>query len=67
MEQETEWKGYKAYAPTSLFDLKPDYILVATKFYICLIMNLHENMYKGTGIKIKPLVQKSLFTLLKEI
>lgn len=59
--------GYKTFLPCEIVKLKPDYVLVATKFYIALIENLYYNTLKNSGIKIKPLVRKSLWTLLKEI
>lgn len=62
-----EYLGYKVYAPNEIRDLKPDYVLVATKFYVNIIENMYYGILKGTKIKIKPLVKKSLFTLLKEI
>ena len=62
-----QFKGYKVYAPSEIKDAAPDYVLVATKFYISLIMKLNDELLKGSKIKIRPLVQKSLWTLLKEI
>ena len=59
--------GYKTYRPGEIVDIKPDYVLVTTKYYIPLIENLYYKQIKGTGIKIKPLVKKSFWTLLREI
>ncbi len=59
--------GYKVYAPSEIAELKPDYVIVTTKFYLSLIEDLYYSTLRKTGIKIKPLVQKSLFTLLREI
>ena len=62
-----EFLGYKAYAPNEISNVNPDYVLVATKFYINIIESLYYNTLKGTKIKIKPLMKKPFFTLVKEI
>ena len=64
---ETEFLGYKAVKPNEIKDLNPDYVLVATKFFINIIEDLMLNTLADTKIKIRPLVKKSLFVLLKEI
>ncbi len=62
-----EFLGYKVYAPTEIAEVKPDYVLVATKMYINIIEDLYYNTLKGTKIKIKPLMKKPFWTLVKEI
>lgn len=62
-----EFLGYKVYSPDEIRDLKPDYVLVATKNYINIIESLYYETLKGTKIKIKPLMQKPFITLVKEI
>jgi len=59
--------GYKTIKPHEIRDLKPDYVLVATKFFIKIIEDLMSNTLSDTNIKIRPLVKKSFFTLLREI
>ena len=59
--------GYKTYNPDELKNLNPDYVLISTKFYINIFEDLYYNLLKDTKIKIKPLVKKSFWTLLKEI
>lgn len=59
--------GYKAVLPHQIADLAPDVVLVAVKFYINLIDDLEQGILFDTKIKIKPLVKKPFFTLLKEI
>ena len=59
--------GHRAYSIEELKDLNPDYILVATKFYISIIEDMYYNTFANTKIKIKPLVKKPFLTLLKEI
>lgn len=66
-KSEEEFLGYKTVAPSEIENLKPDYVIVATKFYITIIENLHYDTLHGSKIKIKPLVKKSLLTLIKEI
>ena len=61
------FEGYKVLAPEEIKEVNPDYVIVATKYYISLVEGLHKGLLKGTGIKVKPLVIKSLKTLLSEI
>ena len=65
-KEETEFLGYKTYSPEEIVELKPDYVVVSTKFYINIVESLYENTLKNTNIKIKPLVSKSFWTLFKE-
>lgn len=62
-----EFLGYKVYAPKEIKDVNPDYVIVTTRTYIDIIEDLYYNTLKDSKIKIKPLVQKSFFTLIKEI
>lgn len=66
-EENAKFLGYKVYSREELKDLNPDYILVSTKFYISIIEDMYYNTFRNSKIKIKPLVRKSFFTLLKEI
>ena len=66
-EENIEFLGYKAFAPDEITEENPDYVVVATKKYVNIIEDLYYNRLKGTKIKIKPLVKKDFFTLLKEI
>src|SRR5574344_350060 len=59
--------GYPVYSPQEVLELKPDYVLFATKFYVKLMENLYDNMFKNTKIKMKPLVKKNFSTLFKEV
>lgn len=59
--------GYPVCAPEEIKDLNPDYVLVATKFYINIIEDLYYETLRDTKIKIKPLVKKPFWTLFKEI
>lgn len=59
--------GYTVYSPDEIKDVNPDYVLVATKFYINIIENLYYETLKGTKIKIKPLLKKPFKVLFKEI
>ena len=59
--------GFKTYSPEQIKNLKPDYVLVSTRYYVSVIEELYYKTLKNTGIKIRPLVKKSFFTLLKEL
>ncbi len=65
-ENET-FLGYKVYSKEEIKELKPDYVLVAVKYYVPIIEEMYYYNFKDTLIKIKPLVRKPFFTLLKEI
>lgn len=62
-----EFLGYKTIAPSDIQSYKPDYVIVATKFYVSIIEELYFDVLYKKKIKIKPLVKKSFVTLLKEI
>ena len=64
---ETEFLGYKTIKPGDIKIFNPDYVLVATKFYINIIEDLMLNTLSETSIKVRPLVKKSFITLIKEI
>lgn len=59
--------GYKVYAPNELRELNPDYVIVATKNFISIIEDLYYDTLKGTKIKIKPIYNKGLINLIKDI
>jgi FlaA1/EpsC-like NDP-sugar epimerase len=59
--------GYKVYAPSEIKEANPDYVLVATKYYIEIIEELFYETLAKTKIKIKPLLKKNLRTLIKEL
>lgn len=69
-EEHTEneqFLGYKVYSPNEIRDVNPDYVLVATKFFIDIIEDLDETVLKNSKIKIKPLMKKPFLVLWKEI
>lgn len=66
-EENEECFTYKVYSLDELKELKPDYILVATKFYINIIENFYYEVFKDTKVKIKALIKKPFLTLWKEI
>ena len=66
-EENGECFNYKMYSIEELKELKPDYILVATKFYINIIENFYYEIFKDTKIKIKALIKKPFLTIWKEI
>ncbi len=65
--EESEFLGYKTCSPDKIKALNPDYVIITTKFYINIFEYLNDDLLKGTKIKIKPLVRKSFWTLVKEI
>lgn len=67
LSQDESFLGYKKFAPEEILKLKPDYVIVTTRYYIRIIEDLHYNLLKKSKIKIKPLVEKSFMTLFKEI
>ena len=66
-EENETFNGLKVYSIDEVESLKPDYIIVATKFYTGIIEDLYYNKLRNTNIKIKPLVKKGFFELLREI
>ena len=59
-EDNEEFCGYKVVAPKEMKELNPDYILVGTLKFVRIIENFYEDMFKGSKIKIKPLIKKPL-------
>ena len=66
-EENEKFLGYKAYSPDEIANVKPDCVLVATKWYVNIIEELCFKTLKGTKIKVLPLVRKPLWILIKEI
>ena len=65
-ENET-FLGYKTYSPFEISKLKPDCILIATKYYIDIIGDIYSLIQYNRHIKIKPLFKKHRHIFLKEI
>lgn len=59
--------GYKIIPLVKMPDYSPDYVLVATLNYIDIIDNFENTFFKGEKTKVRPLAQKGLLTLLREI
>lgn len=66
-EQDATFSDYKVCSPDEIKGLNPDYVLVATRFFINIIESLEETILRKTGIKIRPLIRKPFMELLKEI
>lgn len=66
-EENEKFLGYKVYSISEIEELKPDYIVVATKYYVDIVNNLAYNVFKNQNIKIRPLLAKNTWTILKEI
>lgn len=59
--------GFKTYKPSEIKDVSPDYTLISTKFYLDIAEDLYFNFLKNTKIKIRPLLSKNFFRLLREV
>lgn len=59
--------GYNIILRSKIVNYKPDYILVATLKFLSIIDYFQNKEFKGTGIKILPLVDKPFFSLLKDV
>lgn len=67
-EQEgQEFLGYKIIPLDKIADYKPDYVLIATLKFLGIMDDFKNNVFRGTKIKVLPLVDKPFMTLLKEI
>ena len=65
--KDEELFGYKVFAPDEIKHENPDVVLVATKYYVDIIEELYYKLLRKTKIKVKPLVKKPFFTLIKEV
>lgn len=65
-QQNEEFIGYKVCSPVEISELRPDYVLVATKVYIDVAESI-KAIINNDKIKIRPLIKKPLKEILKEI
>lgn len=66
-EEGEEFLGYPVCAPDEINNLNPDYVLVATRYFINVVEDLEGMLLKDSSIKIRPLIKKPCNELLKEI
>ena len=66
-EEGKEAFGYKIVPLDKIIDYKPDYVLISTLRFLGIMDDFNNNVFKGTKIKVLPLVDKPFLTLLKEI
>lgn len=66
-EENEQAFGYAVCGPDEIIGLKPDYVLVATRFFINIIEDLEENTLKKSKIKVRPLIKKPFMELMREI
>ena len=66
-EEGKESFGYKIVPLDKIIDYKPDYVLISTLKFLGIMDDFKNNVFKGTKIKVLPLVDKPFLTLLKEI
>lgn len=63
---EDKFLDYKILTFNEVLSLKPDYILIASKFYKEIEKDL-KNQLKDTDIKLKIIVKKTVCELIKEV
>lgn len=66
-ESGEKFLNYPVCAPLEIRELKPDYVLVATRYFVYILEELEDNILYNSKIKILPLVKKSFWELFKEI
>lgn len=66
-EENEQAFGYTVCGPDEIRELKPDYVLVATRFFINIIEDLEGNALKKSKIKVRPLIKKPFMELMREI
>lgn len=59
--------GFNIIPLERIYDYHPDYILISTLKFLNIIDEFRNTLFKNSGIKILPLVDKPFFELLKEI
>lgn len=66
-EKDEKFLDYLVCSPLEIRELKPDCVLVATKYFINIIEDLEEDLLHKTKIKILPLCKKPFIELFNEI
>lgn len=66
-DEGTESFGYKIVPLDKIQEKNPDYVLISTQKFLGIMDDFKNNVFKDSKIKILPLIDKPLFTLLKEI
>ena len=66
-EEGNDCLGYKVIPLNLIKKYNPDYVLIATLKFLEIMDDFKNNMFKGTKIKVLPLVDKPFIKLLKEI
>lgn len=59
--------GYKIVPLDKIQEKNPDYVLISTQKFLGIMDDFKNNTFKGSKIKVLPLIDKPFFTLLKEI
>ena len=62
-----DFLGYKIIPFAKIASLNPDYVLVSVLKSLDIVEDFEENDFKGTKIKVRPLVKTSFVEILKEI
>lgn len=66
-KQDEIFHGYRVCAPDEMPSLSPDYVLVGMLKFVKVIEELEEQIFQNTNIKVKPLINKPILELWKEI
>ena len=66
-DENEKFLNIKAISPLEIADLKPEYVLVATKNYINIVNDLCYYLLKNTGIKVGLFIKKPFIDTLKDI
>ncbi len=66
-EENETFLDYKVISPLEIKKYEPDYVLIATRFFINILEDLEENILKNSKIKIRPLIKKPFIELWREI
>ena len=59
--------GFPIIPLSKIVDYKPDYVLIATLKFLEIMDNFIHEDFRGTKIKVLPLVDKPLWKMIKEI
>lgn len=65
-EENEQFLGYPVCSPIEIIDKAPDYVLVATRYFIDIIEDLEKDFEQNKQIRIRPLVKKPFIELFKE-
>lgn len=59
--------NYPICAPSEIEKFNPDTVLIATKYFMNVLEELEDDILENTKIKVKPIIKKPIFEILKDI